>query len=478
MRPVLAIASGLLLAQSAQAQWTTDNLSDDRRELVAASAGDLAVFVGGKGAANSTSDVVDIYDASTETFTATTLSSPRRSHAAAGEGNLIMIGGGRNTALTGDIDILDVTTGVWTFDTLAVPRANLAAVGVGGKILFAGGRSTAGRSDVVEIYDVATGTWTQDTLSQPRAGLVGVAAGGRAVFAGGLQVNNQRSRRVDIYDPVTGTWTDLDLPVGRNLHAGAGVADFAIFACGEGSGANTANVVNVLTGTVTTQVLSVGRISPSGTSVGGRALIAGGNTGGFLGQPVDQIDIFDAASGTWSVDELQSGRSEMGATTVRNRAMFGGGFSFSRSTLVEILGPVLGELSCSPAVDNSSGQGASLYAVGSNVVADNNLQLFARNLPTDQFGYFITSMTAANIPMAGGSQGTLCMAGTTGRFVDQIQNSGGEGIFGITVDVNDLPAPAGPAILAGDTWLFQAWFRDNNPGPVSNFTESIAVTFE
>ncbi|MCP3916270.1 MAG: hypothetical protein GY711_12005 [bacterium] len=29
----------------------------------------------------------------------------------------------------------------------------------------------------------------------------------------------------------------------------------------------------------------------------------------------------------------------------------------------------------------------------------------------------------------------------------------------------------------GETWNFQCWYRDNNPGPTSNFTDAVSVTF-
>ena len=38
-------------------------------------------------------------------------------------------------------------------------------------------------------------------------------------------------------------------------------------------------------------------------------------------------------------------------------------------------------------------------------------------------------------------------------------------------------SPPPHTVLPGDTWNFQAWFRDMNPGPTSNFTDGVAVTF-
>lgn len=46
------------------------------------------------------------------------------------------------------------------------------------------------------------------------------------------------------------------------------------------------------------------------------------------------------------------------------------------------------------------------------------------------------------------------------------------------IDVNSIPLTPVVAITAGETWSFQGWFRDNNPGPTSNFTDGIEVVFQ
>ena len=33
-------------------------------------------------------------------------------------------------------------------------------------------------------------------------------------------------------------------------------------------------------------------------------------------------------------------------------------------------------------------------------------------------------------------------------------------------------------IGAGETWYFQGWYRDNNPTPVSNFSDGIEITYQ
>ncbi len=61
----------------------------------------------------------------------------------------------------------------------------------------------------------------------------------------------------------------------------------------------------------------------------------------------------------------------------------------------------------------------------------------------------------------------------------QVQNSGAAGEITIQVDLTQLPTPSGPhVVLAGETWNFQAWFRDANPGATSNFTDGLSILFQ
>ena len=112
-------------------------------------------------------------------------------------------------------------------------------------------------------------------------------------------------------------------------------------------------------------------------------------------------------------------------------------------------------------------------------MADNDLTLHATRLPTNQFGYFLNSRAWGFTPLAGGGQGNLCLADDIGRFNRSPQNSGPQGRFQLTIDLNAMPTPsAAVAVLAGETWRFQAWYRDVNPGPTSNFTDAISIVFQ
>ena len=159
----------------------------------------------------------------------------------------------------------------------------------------------------------------------------------------------------------------------------------------------------------------------------------------------------------------------------------GGNTLGERQIFARDLGDSIGATFC-PGVANSTGSPATLAARGSTAIADNDVTLEAASLPQQSFGYFITSRAQNIVAGPGGSQGTLCLGGSIGRFVGpgQIQNSGMSGTIQLALDLSALPQPTGPvSVVAGETWNFQAWYRDSTAGgaPTSNFTEGVEVPF-
>ncbi len=138
----------------------------------------------------------------------------------------------------------------------------------------------------------------------------------------------------------------------------------------------------------------------------------------------------------------------------------------------------IGTSYCTPAVVNSSGDSAEILALGSELVADNDLLLVAKGMPTNKFGYFLAGLTQGFVPQPPGSQGNLCLGGQIARFAKQIQSSGLSGAFTIQVDLTSIPTAPPHTVLAGETWNFQAWYRDKNPGNTSNFTDAVSVVFK
>ena len=144
-------------------------------------------------------------------------------------------------------------------------------------------------------------------------------------------------------------------------------------------------------------------------------------------------------------------------------------------------GPIAPGANYCSANANSTGVGASMGASGTNTVSANDLVLEASELPSNSFGFFLTSQTQGSVANPGGSQGNLCLGGAIGRYVGagQIQNSGSAGEIALPIDNTQVPQPTGlVAVSAGETWSFQAWYRDAVGGSAtSNFTDGYEITF-
>ena len=129
---------------------------------------------------------------------------------------------------------------------------------------------------------------------------------------------------------------------------------------------------------------------------------------------------------------------------------------------------------------NSTGVVGLMKAFGSISRADNDVTLSARQMPQNQFGLFVASRMQGFIPMAGGSEGNLCLGGSIGRFNAGLTNGGGSAVINYTIDLDAIPQPSGPvSAAAGETWNFQMWHRDTNAaGATSNYTDGITITFQ
>jgi hypothetical protein len=114
-------------------------------------------------------------------------------------------------------------------------------------------------------------------------------------------------------------------------------------------------------------------------------------------------------------------------------------------------------------------------------VTVNDLTLHAYELPPLAFGYFLNSDVQGFVPNVMNSVGNLCLGGDVGRFnrLGEVQNTGLDGAFELTIDLTNFPRPMGAVtVMAGETWNFQAWHRDLVILPTSNFTEGLSLTFE
>ena len=145
------------------------------------------------------------------------------------------------------------------------------------------------------------------------------------------------------------------------------------------------------------------------------------------------------------------------------------------SGTLTVQAPAIGTNYCGPANLNSSGQPAAISAWGDPVPAMNNLTLVASAMPANELGYFLCSETQGFISLPGASQGNLCLSAKIGRFAAQVSSTGSAGEFSIPVDLTAMPVSRRQAVQPGETWHFQAWFKD---GASSNFTDGLSVAFQ
>lgn len=137
----------------------------------------------------------------------------------------------------------------------------------------------------------------------------------------------------------------------------------------------------------------------------------------------------------------------------------------------------IGEPSACAQAPNSTGATGELEAIGSRLLAFNDLSLRATALPPQQFALLLVSRETGFTANPGGSAGNLCLGGAIGRYVNQILPTDASGAVTFPVDLTAIPRPSMfEASSPGDLWRFQAWHRDSfGAGPASCLTEATAV---
>lgn len=146
---------------------------------------------------------------------------------------------------------------------------------------------------------------------------------------------------------------------------------------------------------------------------------------------------------------------------------------------VQVVAPggPLGQSFCGPAVPNSTGSPGAIAASGRPYVLLDELSLEATDLPPDRFGIFLAGLTQG-LSQPAGSQGNLCLAAPFALYQADVASTGPLGRMELALDLTAIPTNPPAPVMPGETWSFQAWFRDRNPGSTTNFTDGVAVTFQ
>ena len=415
-----------------------------------------------------------------------------------------------NGFLSGSAYLFDAATGQ-ELAKLLDPDGSLAdyygqAVAISGERALVGAPlddDLGGNSGTVFVYDVATAQQLlelhpSDAAVNQRFGNA-VAIDGSLVLVGAVwdEAAGERAGAAYLFDATTGQ--ELFKLTPADAHAdhlfgwsvaldGAIAVVGAIWDADNGESSGAAYLFDTSTG------LEIAKLRPidgdPGDHFGESVAVASGTVlvGAYAdderGKDSGSAYLFDAAgqpiakliatgSETWSAVGSAVGLS--GATAVvgayRDQAT-GTAFLFDVAPEVSV-----GTNVCGPAVPNSSGASGVMNAYGSLVVADNCLRLEAVDLARHQYAMFLNGQVQG-FSTPPGSQGNLCLAGSIGRYNKQIAHTGLDGAASVSLDLPNTPHGGGTvAIQPGETWYFQAWFRDQNPTATSNFSDAIGITF-
>jgi len=116
-----------------------------------------------------------------------------------------------------------------------------------------------------------------------------------------------------------------------------------------------------------------------------------------------------------------------------------------------------------------------LGAHGSPRVADErDVELLLNGLPLGSFAVVLASKMTASVQNPGNTLGELCLGGTVLRSVPLAVSEHGAA----RVNLSEVLAPVGLAPQVGETWYYQAIYRDVlGSQPVTRLSPAVSMTF-
>jgi hypothetical protein len=333
--PLPGVVDTVRIFDTAAKVWTAARLSQPRRETLAVSVGSLALFIGGYDVRRGSSDVVDLYDAATDTWRTERLGQAGTvagsQQVALGQSGMALMLGGEDGRGVSHIALFDGATGDWWTPALSIPRWDGTLGALGTTAVVAGGTGPAqegsrGRSlTVVDFFDLPTRTQWSAELSAPRAQPLIATVGGRLLIAGGGAAS------VDIYDGASRTWRTAPLSQNRSGWDDARavvIGSTVLFVGLTDSVAPTLDIYDADSDTWNVGGIAVkNAVAP--LVVGGQVIW--GSSRSSQHEAAGAVAIYDSATGEWSVVARPITRNAAGlAVTDRWAVCWSAGFTTAR----------------------------------------------------------------------------------------------------------------------------------------------------
>ena len=320
-----------------------------------------------------------------------------------------------------------------------------------GKVLVAGGDAGWDNPTVnsAELYDPVSGTWSYTgSLNIGRESHTAtLLPNGKVLVAGGWNDLNGPLDSAEIYDPSNGTWSSAaNLNTVRFWHTATLLQNDKVLVVGgsdENAPLKSAEIYDPATGmwSVTGSIIAA-RYGHTATLLeNGKVLIVGGSDDGDLASTLASAELYDPATGAWSVAANLSAATIFHTVTLLpdGKVLVAGGYNWPPVSLsgAELYDPATGTWSFTRSLSRRSGHTATLLPSGTVLVAGgydwnrraslNSAELYhsaagiwdgTTNLNTPRDGHTATLLTNGKLLVAGG---LLVEGGPSGSILNSAE---------------------------------------------------------
>ncbi|NQW16635.1 MAG: peptidylprolyl isomerase [Chloroflexi bacterium] len=353
---------------------------------------DGRVLITGGDAASGTTNVSEIYDPSSGSWTlGPNMAKSRTFHKSVTlkDGRVLVTLGSIGTTALSSSELFNPDTNEWSgAGDVAVARAShTATLLADGRVLVAGGGDITRVVASVDLFDPATNTWSaaEDLITERAVHSATLLDDGRVVVIGGLDAEGAAMLSAEIYDPDSDTWTQASSRSQSSaFHAVALLADGRVLVTGGvtdgGIAVRTSEIYDPLSDTWTeTGSANDDHIGPGVVALeSGEVIVIGG---GDIARSTATVEQWSPDTEEWTVLGLIASPRGLHTTTVLNSGkvlIAGGGDSLGPKNSTEILDPK--ELSILPdnlSIDVSKDYSAVITIPGGKITID----LFEKDAP-------------------------------------------------------------------------------------------------